>query len=219
MGFKQASKCHHLAYSLVLLHGKKMASRAGEIVSFEDLFKQAKANALEEVWSRNQNIHEATAEKIAEKIALAALKYSMLKQSADKTIDFDFERALAFEGDTGPYLQYSLVRAKKILQKVKLRPKLNVDFTLLKTEEEANLTKQISNFKEIVAKAAEQYSPNMIANYAYELTQVFNTFYEKCPVAKADAKTKAARVLLVWAFAQTLKNALKLLGIEEVEVM
>jgi arginyl-tRNA synthetase len=219
MGFKQASKCHHLAYSLVLLHGKKMASRAGEIVSFEDLFKQAKTNALEEVWSRNQNIHEATAEKIAEKIALAALKYSMLKQSADKTIDFDFERALAFEGDTGPYLQYSLVRANKILEKVKIRPKLKVDFTLLKTEEEANLTKQISSFKEIVAKAAEQYSPNMIANYAYELTQVFNTFYEKCSVAKADAKTKAARVLLVWAFAQTLKNALKLLGIEEVEVM
>jgi arginyl-tRNA synthetase len=219
MGFKQAKNCYHLAYGLILLHGKKMASRAGEIVSFEDLFKQAKTNALEEVWSRNQNIHEATAEKIAEKIALAALKYSMLKQSADKTIDFDFERALAFEGDTGPYLQYSLVRAKKILQKVKLKPKLDVDFTLLKTEEEANLAKQISNFKEIVAKAAEQYSPNLIANYAYDLTQVFNTFYEKCPVAKADAKTKAARVLLVWAFAQTLKNALKLLGIEEVEVM
>jgi arginyl-tRNA synthetase len=219
MGFKQAKKCHHLAYGLVLLHGKKMASRAGEIVSFEDLFKQAKENALEEVWSRNQKMHDATAERIAEKIALAALKYSMLKQSSEKTIDFDFERALAFEGDTGPYLQYSLVRAKKILEKVKLRPKLDVDFTLLKTEEEANLTKQISNFKEIVAKAAEQYSPNIIANYAYELTQVFNTFYEKCPVVKADAKTRAARVLLVWAFAQTLKNALKLLGIEEVEVM
>jgi arginyl-tRNA synthetase len=219
IGFKQAKKCHHLAYGLVLLHGKKMASRAGEIVSFEDLFKQAKENALEEVWSRNQNIHEATAEKIAEKIALAALKYSMLKQSAEKTIDFDFERALAFEGDTGPYLQYSLVRAKKILQKVKAKPKLDVDFDLLKTAEEANLLKEIANFKEIVAKAAEQYAPNVIANYAYELTQVFNTFYEKCPVAKSDAKTRAARVLLVWAFAQTLKNALKLLGIEEVEVM
>ena len=219
MGFKQAAKCYHLAYGLVLLHGKKMASRAGEIIMFEDLFKQAKNNALEEVWSRNQNIHEATAEKIAEKIALAALKYGVLKQSADKTIDFDFERALAFEGDTGPYLQYSLVRAKKILQKVKAKPSLKVSFDVLKTNEELALTKQISNFKEIVAKAVEQYAPNMIANYAYELTQVFNTFYEKCPVAKADAKTKAARVLLVWAFAQTLRNALNLLGIEEVEVM
>jgi arginyl-tRNA synthetase len=219
MGFKQASKCYHLAHGLVLLHGKKMASRAGDLVSFEDLFKQARENALEEVWSRNQKMHEATAERIAEKIALAALKYSMLKQSSEKTIDFDFERALAFEGDTGPYLQYSLVRAKKILQKVKARPRLDVDFTLLKTEEESNLAKQISNFKEIVAKAAEQYAPNIIANYAYELTQVFNTFYEKCPVAKSDAKTKAARVLLVWAFAQVLKNALNLLGIEEVEVM
>jgi arginyl-tRNA synthetase len=219
MGFKQIKKCHHLAYGFILLHGKKMASRAGEIVSFEDLFEQTKENALEEVWSRNQKIHEATAERIAGKIALAALKYSMLKQSSEKTIDFDFERALAFEGDTGPYLQYSLVRAKKILEKVKLRPKLDVNFDLLKTDEEINLIKKISNFKEVVAKAAEQYAPNIIANYAYELTQVFNTFYEKCPVVKSDAKTKAARVLLVWAFAQTLKNALKLLGIEEVEVM
>ncbi len=219
MGFNQAKKCYHLAYGLVLLHGKKMASRAGEIVSFEDLFKQAKENALEEVWSRNQKMHDATAERIAEKIALAALKYSMLKQSPEKTIDFDFERALAFEGDTGPYLQYSLVRAKKILQKVKVKPRLDVAFDLLKTAEEADLLKEIANFKEIVAKAAEQYAPNIIANYAYDLTQVFNTFYEKCPVAKSDAKTRAARVLLVWAFAQTLKNALKLLGIEEVEVM
>jgi arginyl-tRNA synthetase len=216
MGFKQASKCYHLPYSFILMHGKKMASRAGEIVSFEDLFNEAKEKALEEIKKRNPKNKEV--DVIARKIALAALKYGMLKQSAEKTIDFDFEHSLTFEGDTGPYLQYALVRAKKIISKAG-KSSAKVNYALLKTQQETDLAKAIAKFPELVAKAAEQYTPNVIANYAYELTQVFNTFYEKCPVIKADAKTKAARVLLVWAFAQVLKNALNLLGIDEVEVM
>ena len=142
----------------------------------------------------------------------------MLKQAPNKVIVFDLEKALEFQGDTGPYLQYALVRAKKILEKVG-KPSTKVDFNLLNADEEVALAKKILDFKEIVAKAAEQYAPYLIANYAFELTQAFNEFYEKCPVAQADKNTKEARTLLVWAFAQVLKNALDLLGIEEVSVM
>ena len=170
MGFKQASKCYHLAYGLFLLHGKKMASRAGEVVSFEDLFNDAKNKAAVEIKKRNSKAKNI--EAIAGKIAIAALKYSMLKQSADMTIDFDFERSLAFEGDTGPYLQYALVRAKKIIAKARgVKGKIN--YSLLKSNQEADLAKAIAKFPEVVAKAAEQYTPNTVANYAFDLANAF----------------------------------------------
>jgi len=216
MGFKQASNCYHLAYEFVNLESGTISSRSGEVVLYSELFDKLKSKALQEVKKRNPKLKKAG--EIAEKIALAALKYGMLKQAPSKVITFDWEKALEFQGDTGPYLQYALVRAKKILEKVG-KPSAKVDFNLLKADEEVALAKKILDFKEIVAKAAEQYAPYLIANYAFELTQAFNEFYEKCPVAQADKNTKEARTLLVWAFAQVLKNALDLLGIEEVSVM
>lgn len=219
MGSPLAKKDYHLSYGLVILPEGKMSSRLGDVITYHELAEKAKAKAYKEVKKRNPKFKDAKIKQVADKIAIAALKYGMLKQASAKTITFDWEQALEFQGDTGPYLQYSLVRANKILEKVKIKPTAKIAFDLLKTNEEADLIKKIADFKEIVTKAAEQYSPNIIANYAYDLTQVFNSFYEKCPVAKADKKTKAARVLLVWAFAQTLRNALNLLGIEEVEVM
>jgi len=216
MGFKQASNCYHLAYEFVNLESGTISSRSGEVVLYSELFDKLKSKALQEVKKRNPKLKKAG--EIAEKIALAALKYGMLKQAPSKVITFDWEKALEFQGDTGPYLQYALVRAKKILEKVG-KPSAKVDFNLLKADEEVALAKKILDFKEIVAKAAEQYAPYLVANYAFELTQAFNEFYEKCPVAQADKNTKEARTLLVWAFAQALKNALDLLGIEEVSVM
>jgi arginyl-tRNA synthetase len=216
MGFPKAKNCYHLAYETVNTPEGKMSSRTGEVVLYTELIAKLKSKALEEIKKRNPKLRKT--EEIAEKIALAALKYGMLKQASNKVIVFDLEKALEFQGDTGPYLQYSLVRAKKILEKVG-KPSAKVDFNLLKADEEVALLKEILAFKEIVAKAAEQYAPYLIANYAFELTQAFNAFYEKCPVAQADKKAKEARTLLVWAFAQTLKNALNLLGIEEVSVM
>lgn len=217
MGFKQALNCHHLPYGLILMHGKKMASRAGDIVSFEDLFNQAKEKASEEIKKRNPKIKNV--DIIAGKIALAALKYGMLKQSAEKTIDFDFERSLAFEGDTGPYLQYALVRAKKIISKAG-RSTGKVNYELLNAPQEADLAKMIAKFPEAVSKAAEQYAPNIVANYAYDLANAFAVFYEACSVMNAPNEIlKNSRLKLVEAFAQTLKNAFSLLGIEEVGIM
>ena len=219
MGFKQASKCYHLPYGFILMHGKKMASRAGDIVSFDDLFSEAKEKAAEEIEKRKSAGSKIKVGEIAGKIALAALKYGMLKQSADKSIDFDFEHSLAFEGDTGPYLQYALVRAKKIISKAR-GVKGRVSYELLKSKQEADLAKMIAKFPEIVAKAAEQYTPNTVANYAFDLATAFAVFYEACSVMNASSEIlKNSRLKLVEAFAQTLKNALSLLGIEEVEVM
>ncbi len=217
MGFKQAKNCYHIPYGLVLLQGKKMASRAGDVISFSELFEKAKKKAKLEVVKRNPTT-KSEIKSVIDKIALAALKYEMIKQSPEKTINFDWQRALSFEGDTGPYLQYALVRANRILEKVGKLGKSNPKLLFKKSE--IDLAKTIAKFPDIIERAAKQYQPYLIANYSYELANAFSRFYEKCSVINANNKQlKDARAHLVKAFAQTLKNTFSLLGIEEVELM
>ena len=218
-GFRQADKCEHVAYELVMLSSGRMSSREGSIITFRELFEKGKANAVQEVASRNPKISTSSANKAGEKIALAALKYSMLKQAPNKTIVFDPKQALEFQGDTGPYLLYSLLRAEKILKKAKVKPNTNIDYSLLNHDKETKLVKKLADFPEVIKKASEQLSPYVIANYAFDLTKDFNEFYEVCPVKQANPKQKKARVLLVWAFTQTLKNAFNLLNIQTTKVM
>jgi len=218
-GFRQADKCEHVAYELVMLSSGRMSSREGSIITFRELFEKVKANAVQEVASRNPKISTSSANKAGEKIALAALKYSMLKQAPNKTIVFDPKQALEFQGDTGPYLLYSLLRAEKILKKAKVKPNTNIDYSLLNHDKETKLVKKLADFPEVIKKASEQLSPYVIANYAFDLTKDFNEFYEVCPVKQANPKQKKARVLLVWAFTQTLKNAFNLLNIQTTKVM
>jgi len=216
-GFKQAKSCYHLSYGFVTVEGAKMASRTGELVLFEDLYNAIFERALKEVQARGTKGKKA--EKIAHKIALAAIKFGMLKFSPDVNIDFNWERALQFEGDTGPYLQYSLVRAKRIIEKVG-RPSSKVKFNLLNKKEEIALIKLLAKFPQLIKESATTYRTHTIANYALELANTFNSFYESCSVIRATNKeVQKARLLLVWAFAQVLKNALGLLGVEEVELM
>ncbi len=217
MGFKQAKNCHHIPYGLILLQGKKMASRAGEVVSFSDLFESAKKKAEQEIVKRNPTT-KSEIKSVADKIALAALKYEMLKHSSEKTINFDWDEALNFEGNTGPYLQYALVRANRILDKVGKFGKLNTK--LLLKDEEKKLIRELAKFPDVVEKAARQYQPHIVADYAFELANTFSLFYERCPVVNADNELlKNARAHLVKAFAQTLKNILSLLRLEEVWLM
>ncbi len=219
MGFKQASRCKHLPYGLVNVGGKKMSSRAGDVVTYTELFDAAYKEVVDKVKQRNEKLPKRALEETAMRIAIAALKYGMLKQSAEKTIDFDWERALEFEGDTGPYLQYALVRAKKILQKAGKKPN-KANFNLLQMPQEAELVKKLSSFPDVVEKAGREYAPNLVANYAFELANTFSTFYEACPVIAAESEgLRNMRLKLVQAFAQVLKNALYLLGIDEVWVM
>jgi len=216
-GFKQAKNCYHMSYGFVTVEGAKMASRTGEMVLFEDLYDLIFKQALKEVESRGTSGRKARL--VAHKIALAAIKFGMLKFSPEINIDFNWEKALQFEGNTGPYLQYSLVRAKKIIDKVG-KPTLKVKFELLNEKEEANLIKHLAKFPQVISEATKSYKPHLVANYSLELANLFNSFYERHSVLHAESSDlQKARLLLVWAFAQTLKNALHLLGIKEVELM
>jgi len=220
IGFDKADQLHHLSYELVVdKNMKKFSSRFGTAPLYSTLADKAKAKALKEVKKRNAKMSTKKQKELADKIAVGAMLYMMLSKSNTKVIPFDIDAALSFEGNTGPYLQYALVRASKILKKSKQKVSTNVDFGVLKSDEEQALIKQIANFPQVVEQAADSYSPHLVASFAYELAQKFSTFYAKHRVIGVSSEEEKARLLLVSVFYETLKKSLNLLGIQEVEVM
>lgn len=201
-----------LHYSFILLQEGKMSTREGHVVLLEEFMEEAKKKALNELKKRKR-----ADDKTAKIIGYGALKYSILKVNPDKNVIFDWDNALNFEGDSGPYIQYSYARACSILEKEKLKGK--ADLSLLKENKEVQLINQLSKFTEIVLEATNNLKPQVIAVYLNELAKAFNEFYHECPVLKAEKEIKNARLALVDAARQVLKNGLYLLGIEAPEMM
>lgn len=215
LGYDFAPENYHLSYGMVFLPSGKMKSREGTVVDADNFMDEIEEMAMGEIKKRNKIDDEKLAE-LSRKISLGAIKFFLLKYDEHKDFVFNPEESLSFEGETGPYLQYSLVRAKKILEKSEESSFGNLKFS---EPEEFELIKKISNFPEVVENAALKYKPHLLANYSYELASLFSKFYEKCPVLQADEPLKNSRLALVWAFMQTMKNCLKLLGIDEVDMM
>ena len=209
LGYKAPEVIH---YSFVLLQGDKgatkMSTRRGELVLLEEFFEEAVKKAKYETEKRKTK-------GSPEKIAIAAIKYSMLKNDNNKNIIFDWKQSLRFEGDTGPYLQYSYARASSIIKKSKIKKSKNQIPEL--SDGEIKLIKKILAFPEVVEKSAEKLNPSFIANYSFQLAQSFNEFYHSNKVI--GEKEEAFRIKLVEAFRNTLKNSLYLLGIEVMEEM
>jgi arginyl-tRNA synthetase len=213
LGAAQGEKIVHLSYGMVELPEGKMKSREGTVVDADDLIRETQALAKDELRERYALTPEATEERSL-RIALAAIKYQLLKVDFAKNMVFDPKKAIAFEGDTGPYLLYSYARASSILRKAAAVPDVVIG-TL--EPGEVRLVKKLNVFPETALHAAEKYSPTVIATYAFELAQVFNEFYHTCPVLGSDAA--GFRLALVKSFRSVLKRCLWLLGIEEIEEM
>lgn len=201
-------------YSFVLLQEGKMSTRKGNLVLLEDFMKEAVAKAGSELIKR----YGKADEKSAKAIAYGAVKYGILKVSPEKNVVFDWSQALSFEGETAPYIQYAYARISSILKKnKKANPK--ADLKLLAEKEEAELVKLISSFPEVAAKATADLKPHLIAAYLYFLAQKFNEYYHVHQILKAGEKIKDARILLISAIRQVIRNGLNLLGIEVLEKM
>ena len=163
-------------------------------------------------------------EGLAEIVAIGAIKYSILRQAIGGDIIFDFEKSLSLQGDSGPYLQYTYARCKSILRQSKFNSKLNsIKFKLsgikLSTEEE-RILRLLYRFPEVVKDAGEQFSPNLLCSFVFEVAQAYNNFYNTHRVLQAEDKaTKQFRLLLTAATAQIIKNSLHLLGIKTLERM
>ena len=217
LGIVEKKRCYHLGYGMVSLPAGKMSSRKGRVILADNLMDEVHMLVDKEVKKRNPKLSEQERYEVAERIALGAIKYAMLKIDAFKDLVFDVEEVIRFEGDTGPYLMYAHVRAEKILEKAgnwKREPSIEN-----MTEEEKELIKMLMNFPDVVKSSAKDMKPNYICNYAHELAEVFSKFYHSCPVIHSEGKTRNFRLTLVDAFRITLRNCLSLLGMKAPKVM
>ena len=213
-----AESCYHLSYGMVHLPEGRMKSREGKVVDADEVISELMKMAKNEIKKRDASLSSKEIEKRAHSIALAAIKYYLIKSDIQKDLLFNPEEAVSFEGDTGPYLQYTYARTSSILRKAKKLPE-KTDFSLLQKQEEINLIQHLSKFPEIVEEASIKLKPNLIANYAFTLSQFFNEFYHSCPVLTAETGLKNARISLLKAFQHVLKNSLTLLNITPLEKM
>jgi arginyl-tRNA synthetase len=194
-------------YSFILLKeknkSKKMSTRKGEVVLLEDFINLAEKKAEKEIAKRKTKGNPKV-------VAISAVKYSILKNNSNKSILFDLDESLSFEGDTGPYLLYSYARASSILKKSKIKSKGKFQISKIENKE-LELCKKLSEFPEVIENSFSNLNPSHIANYSYSLAQIFNEFYHECPVINSE--NEKFRISLVESFRIVLKNSLNLLGI------
>ena len=214
-GFEWAKDCVHVGFGLVKFPGKMMSTRKGDVVLLDDLLKEAVETALKIIVEKNPNLKDK--EEIAKKVGIGAIIFTYLKNSREKDIIFDWDEILSFDGETGPYVQYTYARAKSILRKNEIKD--DPILALLDSQEEFELAKTLNGFNDAVLAAIDKYEPSIVTRYVLQVAKDFNKFYNNCPINSAEEGTKQARLKLVLATTLVLRNALNLLGIETVEEM
>lgn len=214
MGFTK-SICH-LSYGMISLPQGRMKSREGTVVDADNLIWELCDLAKVEIIERNKDINPEEAKERALKISLAAIKYKLLKTNVFRDMIFDPKESLSFDGDTGPYLLYSYARANSILAKV-LKSEGDFHETVNLEDSEFALIQKIASFPELLRFAGENRNPSLVANYAFELSQIFNEFYHNCQVA--NSVNTNIRLKLVESFKIVLGKSLNILGIESLEKM
>ena len=201
--------------------GKPFKTRSGDTVKLGDLLDEAEERAFKIVSEKNLELPEAQRKDIARVIGLGAVKYADLLPNRQSDYIFSWDKMLALQGNTAPYLQYAYARIKSIFRKAEAGDfKSGISNFKLETTEEFALAKHLLNFGLTLEAVAEEYRPNFLCNYLYELAGKFTSFYENCPVLKADdAATRDSRLALCDLTARVLKQGLDVLGIEVVEQM
>lgn len=225
LGFKWGKELVHFSYGMVELPNGKMKSREGTVVDADDLIAAmiGDAKKTSEELGKFKDMSEEERNEIARVVGLGALKYFILKVDARKNMLFNPEESIDFNGNTGPFIQYTYARIRSILRKAEaegivIPASLGDDMPL--SDKEQELIQKISEFGAAVEQAGKDYSPSGIANYCYELTKEFNQFYHDYSILGADsADEKAVRLVLAQNVAKTIKNGMALLGIEVPERM
>ena len=227
LGFEWADKVYHLSYGMVELPNGKMKSREGTVVDADDLIALmiSDARRTADEAGKNADLSEEEQQQIARIVGLGALKYFILKVDARKNMLFNPEESIDFNGNTGPFIQYTHARIRSIMRKAKEQgiDVEHIDLENLKVtlnDKEIDLIQKMNAYGAAVEQAGKDYSPSGIANYCYELTKEFNQWYHDYSVLNADDEaTKLSRLLIAKNVAKIIRNGMSLLGIEVPERM
>ncbi|WP_462316996.1 arginine--tRNA ligase [Marinilabilia sp.] len=225
LGFEWGKDLAHFSYGMVELPEGKMKSREGTVVDADDLVAGMidTAREMSKELGKLDGYSDEEAERIYRTIALAALKYFILKVDPKKNMTFDPRESIDFNGNTGPFIQYTYARVQSIFRKAKekgIDTSLKIDAGLQLTEKEASVLKMLGNFPNVVKDAGEVYSPALVANYVYDLAKEFNQFYHESPIVyEENDAIRSMRLTLSQAVGQTIRQGMWLMGIDVPERM
>lgn len=212
MGYDWAYDCVHVPFGMVSLEDGTLSTRKGRVVFLEDVLNKAVNSTKKIIEDKNPNLENK--EKIAEQVGVGAILFQELFNGRIKDYVFNWDRTLSFEGETGPYVQYTHARANSLLEKGEFNLEDKVDYSLLKEDEVISLIRLLYNFPNAVLDAFEKYEPSFITRHVVEIAKAFNKFYNSCPIMSAEPEVKKARLNLVYAAKTVIKTGLGLLGIE-----
>ncbi len=211
MGYDFADQIHHINFGLVLQDGKKMSTRKGKIVKLEDVLREASKLSLSYINEKNPSLQDK--ERIAQDIGVSAVIFNDLKNYRTNDFEFDLEDMVNFVGQTGPYLQYTSVRIKSILDSVDDIGD-DIDTKLFYQEQYFDIIKSVSQYQEIIEKSKEEYAPSVLAKYLLHLASLFNTFYAKEKVIVEDPIERNTKLQVLSMVQTILNDGMRLLGMK-----
>jgi len=217
MGEAAGDKVVHVSFGLFKFPEGRMSTRRGNIIFLEDVLSKSIELALAVIESKNPDLEDKQA--VAEKVGVGAIIFGDLKHGRIKDVTFDWEELLNFDGETGPYLQYTHARACAVLRKAEGLSREPRNLDALTDEYALPLIKLMSEFAPAVEKAATEFEPSVVARYVLDLAQEFNRFYHHCRIIGGDEDVQSARLAVVYATKVVLARGLYLLGLSAVERM
>ena len=212
MGHEWAKDCIHIPFGMVSLEEGTLSTRKGRVVFLEDVLNTAVENTRKIIEERNPNLENK--EEVAKQIGIGAILFQELFNQRIKDYVFNWDRTLSFEGETGPYVQYTHARANSLLEKGDFVAGNKIDFKILTSEDEINIIRLIYNFPETIVDAMDKNEPFFITRHIVDLAKAFNKFYNSTPIIVEDELSKNTRLALTYAVKTVIKTGLGLLGID-----
>lgn len=212
MGFDWWNDCEHVSFGMVSMKDGSMKTREGKVIFLEDVLNRAIDKTKSIIEERNPNLEDK--EEVAKQVGVGAVIFQDLFNNRIKDYTFDWDQVLNFDGETGPYTQYTFARSCSILDKGEFELKDNSKFDLLVDDTEIDIVKHLSKFEEVLLNATEKYEPSFLTRYTVELAKLFNKFYANCPINTVEDELKNQRLYLTYSVNKCLKLSLSLLGIE-----
>lgn len=215
-GYPWAHQCHHIAFGMYRFGDQRMSTRKGNVIFLEDVLNKAVEYVAQQIEEKNPNV--ANKDLIAEQVGVGAIIFNDLMNDRQKNVDFNWNKVLDFNGDSGPYVQYTAVRCKSLLSKTDLLPQPETK-VVLSSAEEVEIYRHLLSYEETLKKAFDHFKPHILAGYLLDLCKLFNQYYAKQRILDGPSELVEARLTLVSCIAVTLREGLKVLGIQVPEAM